>query len=126
MPSSRLTRAGEVRPRAHICTQNANTVHATARYTVRIHPLADTRVRDPSWPPAAANRAHSTVTVASWTNVVAAGSLSRRAVVRSMTVTWTARSTAATPTSRSPAPGAAHPPDWVSSAQPSTAHPAAA
>ena len=31
VPSIRLTRAGEVRRTAHICTTNANTVHASAR-----------------------------------------------------------------------------------------------
>lgn len=41
VPNSRLTRAGLVRRNAHICTPNANTVHATARYTVRAQSVAD-------------------------------------------------------------------------------------
>ncbi|MHA3021981.1 hypothetical protein ACXPWS_17225 [Mycobacterium sp. BMJ-28] len=56
---------------------------------------------------------------------MAAEPLRRRAVLRSMTVTCTARSTAAVATRASPAPGGDSPPDWVSSAHPSTAAPAA-
>jgi len=31
VPNSKLTRADEVRRTAHVCTTNANTVHARAR-----------------------------------------------------------------------------------------------
>ncbi|MCX2714676.1 hypothetical protein OOK62_21710 [Mycolicibacterium sp. J2] len=67
----------------------------------------------------------SAATVANCTNVVAAGSVWRRAAVRSMTVTCTARKTAAPATSTSPVPGAAKPPACVNRTQPSTAVPAA-
>ncbi|GAS96060.1 putative uncharacterized protein [Mycolicibacterium canariasense] len=125
LPNSRLTRAGEVRRNAHICTANAKTVQASARYSVSAQSDPDIRTADPNCPPRLAATAPRTATVANWTKVVAAASVCRRTAVRSMTVTCTARSTAAAATSTSPAPGAAKPPDWVSRTQPSTAVPAA-
>lgn len=123
VPNSKLTRAGEVRWTAHICTTNANTVHARARKPINAQSAGDIATANvvAGLPNTWAKAAEITATEANWTNVVRAESSCRPAETRAITVTCAARSSAATATSMSPRPGAESPPDWVSSTQPTTA-----
>lgn len=123
VPNNKLTRAGEVRRTAHICTTNANTVHARARKPVSIQSAGDIAAANVAagHPNTWAKPAEITATESNWTNVARAESSCRRAETRAMTVTCTARNSAAAATSVSPTPGRENPPDWVSSTQPTTA-----
>lgn len=130
VPSSRLTRDGEVRRTDHICTKKAKSVQKTERnssppHSRRPNPAATVHGASPV-PGTAASTAKTATALPSWTVVSDSESAPRTDSMRAISSTCTVRARAATSISRSPGDGLVNPPPWVSSTTPATESAAAA